>query len=55
MHTITIDELKLFVEAIDKKEATNIFGNFKENFIYSGTQHELIKRMAEILIRIKQK
>jgi hypothetical protein len=54
MHTITIEELKIFVAAIDKKEATSIIGNFKENFIYSGEQHELIKRMAEVLIRIKQ-
>jgi hypothetical protein len=55
MHTITIEELKLFVEAINKKEATNIAGNFKENYIYSGEQHELAKRMAEVLIRIKTK
>jgi hypothetical protein len=55
MHTITIEQLQLFVESLDKKEATNIAGNFKENYIYSCEQHALAKRMAEILIRIKLK
>jgi hypothetical protein len=54
MTQLTAEELKTFIGTTEKKEATHIAGNFKENYIYSGPQHEIILQMAKALLAQKK-
>jgi hypothetical protein len=53
MHTLTTEELTALLGAAVKKEPEWIAGKFKENYIYSGPQHDLIKRMAVEMLRMR--
>jgi hypothetical protein len=54
MPELTAEELKTFIGTTEKKEATRIAGSFKENYIYSGPQHDLVKKMAKALLAQKK-
>jgi hypothetical protein len=54
MTQLTAEELKTFIGKTGKKEATRIAGSFKENYIYSGPQHELVQKMAKALLAQKK-
>jgi hypothetical protein len=54
MTQLTAEELKTFIGTTEKKEATRIAGRFKENYIYSGQQHDLVQKMAKALLALKK-